>query len=357
MKIRDVRPMSKDSPNAASPSPARQRRSSDQVTLSQVAQAAGVSPITASRALNSPDKVSDSARLSVLQAVEKLGYVPNLVAGSLASSRSRLIAVIVPSLINSVFVEVIKGLQETLGAEGYQILLGNTDYDLDREYQLVRTFLGWSCSALVTAGLRHNKACHTLLANWDHPIMEVMELGKGMDLNVGLDHVAAGRCMAGHLIDKGYRHIVYVGARLSQDYRASMRFDGHKAVLKEKGIDAPLLELDTLGSLQAGAEGLAQVLAQYPHTQAIHFANDDLAAGALLAAQRQGLNVPGDIAIAGFNGLPLGQHVTPQLTTILSPREEMGRLAAKELIRRLSGKNVYRRQHDVGFTLQTGGST
>lgn len=93
---------------------------------------------------------------------------------------------IVPSLINSVFVEVIKGLQETLEAEGYQILLGNTDYDLDREYQLVRTFLGWSCSALVTAGLRHNKACHTLLANWDHPIMEVMELGKGMDLNVGL---------------------------------------------------------------------------------------------------------------------------------------------------------------------------
>ena len=131
--------MSKDSPTTA-----RQRRSSDQVTLSQVAQLAGVSPITASRALNYPDKVSDSARRSVLQAVESLGYVPNLVAGSLASSRSRLIAVIVPSLINSVFVEVIKGLQETLEAEGYQILLGNTDYDLDREYQLVRTFLGLS---------------------------------------------------------------------------------------------------------------------------------------------------------------------------------------------------------------------
>ena len=93
-----------------------------------------------------------------------------------------------PSLINSVFVEVVKGLQETLKAQGYQILLGNTDYDLDREYQLVRTFLGWSCSALVTAGLRHNNACRTLLANWGHPIMEVMELGKGIDLNVGLDH-------------------------------------------------------------------------------------------------------------------------------------------------------------------------
>lgn len=344
--------MSKDLPAAN-----KSRRRSDQITLSQVAQAAGVSPITASRALNHPDKVSDSTRQSVLESVERLGYVPNLVAGSLASSRSRLIAVIVPSLINSVFVEVIKGLQETLEAQGYQILLGNTDYDLDREYQLVRTFLGWSCSALVTAGLRHNDACHTLLANCGHPIMEVMELGNGIDLNVGLDHVAAGRCMASHLVDKGYQRMVYVGARLSHDYRAGMRYEGHKAVLKAKGLEAPLLELDTLGSLQAGAESLAQVLQDYPATQAIHFANDDLAAGALLAAQRQGLTVPDDIAIAGFNGLPLGQHITPKLTTILSPREDMGRLAAQELIRRLSGKSVYRRQHDVSFTLQVGEST
>lgn len=344
--------MSKDLPAAT-----KSRRRSDQITLSQVAQAAGVSPMTASRALNHPDKVSDSTRQSVLESVERLGYVPNLVAGSLASSRSRLVAVIVPSLINSVFVEVIKGLQETLEAQGYQILLGNTDYDLDREYQLVRTFLGWSCSALVTAGLRHNEACHTLLVNCGHPIMEVMELGNGIDLNVGLDHVAAGRCMASHLVDRNYQRIVYVGARLSHDYRAGMRYEGHKAVLKAKGLEAPLLELDTLGSLQAGAESLAQVLQDYPATQAIHFANDDLAAGALLAAQRQGLKVPGDIAIAGFNGLPLGQHITPKLTTILSPREDMGRLAAQELIRRLSGKSVYRRQHDVSFTLQLGKST
>tara|TARA_Y100000588_G_C14161124_1_gene884860 strand:+ start:365 stop:1399 length:1035 start_codon:yes stop_codon:yes gene_type:complete len=344
--------MSRDFSHAA-----KQRRRSDQVTLSQVAEAAGVSPITASRALNRPEKVSERTRNSVLKAVEQLGYVPNLVAGSLASSRSKLIAVIVPSLINTVFVEVIKGLQETLEAEGYQILLGNTDYDLDREYQLVRTFLGWSCSALITAGLRHNQACQTLLNNWEHPIMEVMELGQGMDLNVGLDHVAAGRCMAKHLVDKGYRHIVYVGARMAQDYRAGMRYEGHQEMLQSNKIETPLIELDTLGSLQAGADSLTQVLTHYPHTQAIHFANDDLAAGALLAAQRQGLSVPNDIAIAGFNGLPLGQHVTPQLTTILSPREEMGRLAAKELIRRLSGKNVYRRQHDVGFTLQVGGST
>ncbi|WNL41822.1 LacI family DNA-binding transcriptional regulator [Halomonas sp. PAMB 3264] len=335
----------------------KSRRRSNQVTLGQVAKAAGVSPMTVSRALNHPDKVSDQTRHNVLESVKRLGYVPNLVAGSLASSRSSLIAVIVPSLSNSVFVEVIKGLQDTLENEGYQLLLGNTDYDLDREYELVRTFMGWSCSALIMAGLRHSEACHTLLANARQPIMEVMELGASLDLNVGLDHTAAGRCMAHHLVDRGYRHIVYVGARLSDDYRALMRYQGHREILERSGLEAPLVELETLGSLEAGALGLARVLSEYPATQAIHFANDDLGAGALLAAQRQGLRVPEDIAIAGFNGLALGQHITPRLTTIVSPRQAMGRLAGQELIRRLTGQRVHRKRHDVGFTLQPGEST
>lgn len=337
--------------------PARRRRGSEQPTLKEVADAAGVSPITASRALNAPERVNAQTRARVLTAVERLGYVPNLVAGSLASARSRFIAVIVPSLANTVFIEVIQGLQETFEAQGYQILLGNTDYDTDREYQLIRTFLGWSCSALVTAGLRHSEACRTLLANWDKPIMEVMELGEALDLNVGLDHTEAGRCMARHLLERGHRRVLFVGARMSGDYRAAMRYAGHREVLEQAGCDAPLLELDPLGSLDAGAEGLERALAHREGISAIHFANDDLATGALLHAQRRGLSVPDDMAIAGFNGLPLGQHVTPRLTTIRSPRQHMGQLAAEEVIRRLESKRVLRRQHDVGFELLIGEST
>lgn len=335
----------------------RRRRGSSQPTLREVAAAAGVSPITASRALNTPERVNEETRKRVLEAVDQVGYVPNLVAGSLASASSRFIAVIVPSLANAVFIEVIRGLQETFEARGYQILLGNTDYDLDREYQLVRTFLGWSCSALVTAGLRHSEACLGLLGHWDKPIMEVMELGEALDLNVGLDHQEAGRCMARHLLARGHRSIVYVGACLDRDYRASMRFAGHREVLEAAGLDAPLIELDRLGSLEAGAAGLDQVLGGFPRAQAIHFANDDLATGALLHAQRLGLRPPGDIAIAGFNGLPLGQHVTPRLTTIQSPREAMGRLAAEQVLRRLDHQPVTQRQQDVGFTLMVGQST
>lgn len=339
------------------PDAQRQRRGSAQPTLQRVAEAAGVSPITVSRALNNPEQVKEATRTRVLEAVERLGYVPNLVAGSLASSRSRFIAVIVPSLANAVFIEVIKSLQATFEEQGYQILLGNTDYDTDREYQLVRTFLGWSCSALVTAGLRHNAACRHLLDNCDKPVMEVMELGDAVDLNVGLDHREAGRCMARHLLARGYRSIVYVGACLDRDYRAGFRYAGHREVLEPAGRDAPLVELPTFGGLDAGAGALERVLAEHPGTDAIHFANDDLATGALLHAHRLGWRVPQDIAIAGFNGLPLGQHVTPRLTTILSPRETMGRLAAQQVLRRLEGKGIIRRRQDVGFTLMQGEST
>ncbi|TLF52267.1 LacI family DNA-binding transcriptional regulator [Halomonas urmiana] len=339
------------------PSRTRRRRGSAHPTLKDVAEAAGVSSITASRALNTPERVNEETRKRVLQAVDRVGYVPNLIAGSLASASSRFIAVIVPSLANTVFIEVIKGLQDTFESRGYQILLGNTDYDLQREQQLVRTFLGWSCSALVTAGLRHSEGCRTLLSNWDKPIMEVMELGKAQDLNVGLDHEEAGRCMARHLLERGYRSIVYVGACMDRDYRAGMRFAGHCQVLEGAGLEAPLIELDQLGSLAAGAAGLDRVREAFPSARAIHFANDDLATGALLHAQRLGLRVPVDMAIAGFNGLPLGQHVTPRLTTIQSPRETMGRLAAEEILRRLDGKRVTRRQQDVGFQLLGGQST
>ena len=339
------------------PSRTRRRRGSAQPTLKEVAAAAGVSSITASRALNAPERVNEETRKRVLEAVDRVGYVPNLVAGSLASARSRFIAVIVPSLANAVFIEVIKGLQDTFEARGYQILLGNTDYDLQREHQLVRTFLGWSCSALVTAGLRHSEGCSALLSNWDKPIMEVMELGEALDLNVGLDHEEAGRCMARHLLERGYSSIVYVGACMDRDYRAHMRFWGHRQALDAAGLAAPLIELDRLGSLQAGAAGLDRALEDFPDAQAIHFANDDLATGALLHAQRLGLRVPEDIAIAGFNGLPLGQHVTPRLTTIQSPREAMGRQAAEQILRRLDGKRVTRRQQDVGFELLVGQST
>ncbi len=143
--------------------PKRPRKGSMQPTIADVAREAEVSAITVSRVLNAPASVRAKTRARVEAAIDKVGYVRNMLAGSLASANSRFIAVVVPSLSNIVFIEVIKGLQSEFEKHGYQILLGNTDYDLERECQLVRTFLGWSSSALVISGLRHNDACQRIL--------------------------------------------------------------------------------------------------------------------------------------------------------------------------------------------------
>ncbi len=173
------------------------------VTLSDVATAAGVAPITVSRALNAPDTVSEALRERIGAAVAALGYVPNRMAGALASARTRVVPVIVPSLSNVVFVEVIAGIQETVEAAGYQILLGSTDYDLAREAALVATLLGWAPPGVLLAGLRHLPRTVELLRTAAVPVVEFMEYGpRCIDMNVGLSHVRAGAAMAAHLLEQ-----------------------------------------------------------------------------------------------------------------------------------------------------------
>ncbi|WP_273429001.1 substrate-binding domain-containing protein [Marinobacter sp.] len=189
-----------------------------------------------------------------------------------------------------------------------------------------------------------------------NPIAEIMELGEAVDINVGLDHPEAGRCMARHLLSCGYQNIVYVAAQMANDYRARLRYEGHREILEAAGLEAPLIEMDQLGQFETGAKALDKVKAILPEADAIHFANDDLATGAILHAQRRGIRVPEDIAIAGFNGLPIGQHISPNLTTICSPRESIGRLSARAIIARLEGKPLTASSHDVGFELHVGES-
>mgnify|MGYP003853491897 CR=1 FL=1 len=337
----------------------RRRKGLQSPTLSDVAKEAGVSSITVSRALSNPDSVRDSTRERVEAAIERVGYVRNMVAGSLASASSHFIPVIVPSLSNVVFIEVIQGLQSTFESHGYQILLGNTDYSMKREEELIRTFLGWSPTALVTTGLRHQPSLAALLRRYRRPLVEIMEFaapGEALDLNVGMSHYGAGRCMAEHLIAQGYRQVVFAGTQMDGNYRAMQRYDGHRDRLERADMEAPLLAWESPSHFDVGARALDAVLDRYPRCDAIHFADDVMACGALLHASREGLRVPQDIAIAGFTGLPFGQSLTPRLTTVASPREAIGRLAATQIIDRLEGREPQRRRIDVGFELIRGES-
>lgn len=334
------------------------------VTLTEVAAAAGVAPITVSRALNNPDTVSEALRGRITKAVETLGYVPNRMAGALASARTRAIPVIVPSLSNVVFIEVIEGIQETVEAQGYQMLLGSAGYDLEREAALVSTLLGWAPPGVLLSGLRHLPRTETLLRNARIPIVEFMEHGRAcIDMNVGLSHFRAGAAMADHLLERGYRRIGYVGLRMEGDYRARQRYDG----LRRRAAaipDAETVLFDEAqcggrfgGGQQAGWTALPTILAARPDLDALFFANDQMALGALLRARRDGIDVPGRVAIAGFNGLPVGALTTPALTSIVSPRKQIGNAAAAMLLAAINGAPPRRRRVDVGFTLAVRDST
>lgn len=329
------------------------------ITLKHVAALAGVSPITVSRALNKPDTVSAKLRDKIQRAVEELGYVQNHVAGALASAGSNVIPVVVPSLSNTVFIEVVAGIQEVAQKAGYQLMLGNTEYDLEREHELISTFLGWSPPGLIVAGMRHLERTRSLLKRWGRPVVETMEYGaQPLDMNVGLSHYQAGEVMARHLVERGYRQIAFVGCELKADYRAWQRYRGMDRVLARSALTrrAPIA-LEQASSAMLGGDALLHALTLYPELDAIFFANDDLAVGAILRAQREGIVVPGRVAIAGFNGLGLAELVQPALTTIVSPRLEIGRIAAQQLLDQLNGRPPRRRRVDVSFELAARQST
>jgi len=342
--------MAKEKP---SPRGRRRHHGDNRVTIDDVAKEAGVAPITVSRALNTPDKVSSKLRARVDQAVTSLGYVPNLIAGGLASAGTRVIPVVVPSLSILTFIEVVHGIQQTLEDAGYQVLLGSTDFDLDRETSLIDSVLGYSPSGVILTGLKHNDSTVQRLKTWGRPVVEIMELGLPcIDMNVGVDNARAGACMAQHLLDRGYRRIAFLGVGMARDYRARQRFEGHREVLAAAGVESDLLfTSEEPSSYAAGRRVFLEALAARPDLDALHFANDNLAAGAILEANRQGIRVPEDIAIGSYLGLSLGEHLSPTLTTVSVPRFEMGVEAAKLLLERLEGRPPSQPRVDIGYRL------
>ncbi len=314
--------------------------------------------MTASRVLNDPSKVKPETRESVLTAMETLNYVPNRVAGGLSSNTSRLLPLVVPSLSNTVLIDVVRGAQEAIEEAGYQMLLGNLEYDVDKETETVAALLSWSPDAFILSGVEHTHRTYELLGQANIPIVEIMDLtSTPMDVNIGFSHEAAGHDMGTYLIGRGYRSFVFAGVELDHDLRAMKRYKGFRKSLLESGFDEPpLVRLQGHFGPRAGAEGLERILEEFSKTDCIYFANDDLAVGALMTCQRLGLKVPEQIAIAGFNGLQIGQVTYPKITTTLTPRLEIGRLAAEYALRRIKGEMLEESVVDVGVEIIPGES-
>ena len=333
-------------------------RATGRVTLADVARLAGVSPITVSRALRGERAVDAKLVARVQAAAKELGYVPDPAARALASRHSAQVVTLVPLLSNALFVDVLDAVQRALRPAGYQMLMGVTHYDANEEEYLLRELLQHRPAGLLVTGFERNQATRQMMANSGVPCVHLMELSDTDGIySVGFSQTEAGADMTRHLLERGRRRIAFAGAQL--DPRTLQRLDGWRAALKEAQLfDTQLEWLNPApSSMRLGGEMLAQILQAQPDVDAIFFCNDDLAQGALLAALRLGIEVPAQVAIAGFNDLTGSDQMLPALTTVHTPRSEIGSAAAAMLVLLMNGEKVTSPCIDLGYQLVVRAST
>lgn len=321
-------------------------------TLHEVARAAGVSLITASRALSNPGVVSAKTIARVQQAVEATGYIPNLLAGGLKSKRSRMVAGIVPALSVSQFLPTVQALTDALAGEGYQLLLGQTGYDHAREDLVLNTMVSRQPDGIVFTGLVHSQRARDMLRRAAIPVVETWDLSDTpVDMLVGFSHLAVGRAVAAYFQAKGWQH---VAVATGDDPRAMQRRAGFMEAL---GREVPTAFVPAPSSLERGRHALVELLQQEPRLQAVSCSSDTLAQGVLVEAQARGLRVPQDLAICGFGNADFAAHLLPSMTTVLIDGPEIGRLAAGMVLARCRGEGVEQPVVDVGFRIVERGST
>ncbi|MFT7510657.1 MAG: LacI family gluconate utilization system Gnt-I transcriptional repressor [Sulfitobacter sp.] len=307
------------------------------LTLRDVSEAAGVSEMTVSRVLRNRGDVSAATRERVLETAREMGYVPNKIAGALASSRVNLVAVVIPSISNMVFPDVMAGISDALDETPLQPVVGLTSYKPEKEQKVLYEMLSWRPSGVILAGLEHTEASRAMLAASGIPVIEIMDTdGDPVDCAVGISHRGAAQVMADAIVDAGYRKIGFVGTSLGMDHRARKRFEGFVAQLGKRGLELADREFYEGGSGMAkGRELTAAMLARSPDLDFIYYSNDVVGAGGMLYCVEKGFDIPGKLGLAGFNGVDILGGQPMRLATIDSCRAEIGKLAAGLVLSRM----------------------
>lgn len=325
--------------------------------MDDVADKAGVSQMTVSRVLNGKGYISEDVRSRVNIAAAEIGYVQNRLARGLRSEKTPLIAVVLPTLGNSVFNDVLSGITDALTLEGCRPVFGVTEYSEDKENALVRDLLSWRPSGIVLAGLEHSIITRQAISAAGVKVAEIMDIdGEPISAAFGLSQIAAGQTTAKHMLAMGHRRFVYAGSHSGRDLRAGKRLEGFRQTLRE--ANATLISEDISpepSSMVEGRRMTADILSRPDRPDAIYYSNDDLATGGIMHCLSEGIKMPDDIALAGFNGLPFLDALPVRLTTIETPRYEMGREAGKFISSpsdELADNNV--RTLDLGFNLIVG---
>jgi LacI family gluconate utilization system Gnt-I transcriptional repressor len=321
--------------------------------MRDIGDVAGVAPITVSRALRGDAAVLPATREAILKAARKLGYIQNHAARALSKRGSKLIALIVPNVSNSVFAETIDGLTDCLNATGFSLGIGYSGYSKENEERLVRALLGYHPDGIILTGFTHTRETRALLRQAGVPVVEMWNVGeKAIDMAVGFSNFEAARAMTSYLIGRGYARIHYAGGTQRDNDRTRSREAGFRRAMADAGRP---VEADGVTCLPFEFESGCALARAFAETRrrpdAMFIASDIIASGFALECRRLGVRIPDDVAVAGFDNTELSGIMDPPLTTVHVPRREIGEVAGRMLIERLQNGRVAPRERDLGFRI------
>ncbi|BEL95492.1 MULTISPECIES: LacI family DNA-binding transcriptional regulator [Serratia] len=321
------------------------------VTLQDIAQLAGVTKMTVSRFLRTPDKVAADTAERIAQVMRELNITD---ADTAQAGRKPRIGVLIPSFNNQIFADLLAGIESVTQARGYQTLVVNYDYSPQREEEQIAQLLAYPIAGLILTDSAHTLRAETYLAAAKIPIAQVMDLDAPPGrIAVGFDNEQAGYDMTAALLASGKRHIVYFGAM--SDARDIKRYQGYCRAMAAQGQTPRQITPHRVSSVSIGADMLTMARERYPQLDGILCTNDDLAVGVLQACLRLGVRVPQEVALSGFHGLDIGQATTPGIASVITPRFEMGKAASELLLQRIAGEPCAERL-DLHYRLSLGGT-
>ncbi|MGG7517266.1 LacI family DNA-binding transcriptional regulator [Allorhizobium undicola] len=333
------------------------RKTSSKITLTEVAQKVGVSPITVSRALNKPEKVSPHLRETILKAVEETGYVPDFAARALASRHSNLVGVLTSLLGSSVFPPVMRGLEDRAHGTGIRLQYANTRYDPKEEIYQLKQFCGQNPTGILIGGVQLDPVVLDILRQTTCPVVQFIDISlPPVDMAVGINNAAAGVAAVEHLRQQGYRRIAFIASRL--DIPVRMRLSGFQTRLEEEGLyrEDLVVMIGAESGVAAAGPVLDQLYAIEPELDAIFCATDEIATGFLFECQRRGIAVPDRLGICGFTDLEFAAYTVPSLTSIRTPLYALGYKGLDMVLRAREGR-VSEKVVDMGFELVARDST
>jgi LacI family transcriptional regulator len=315
---------------------------SNNPTLDDVARHAAVSSATVSRFLNNPEVVSERSKRKIEESIKLLNYVPHAAARTLASKRSRMIGVVVPSLDDALFGYFLELFQSRISAEGYTTVVASSNYSTEKESIQITQMVSHGVDALLLVGLSRDESIYSLLNNKNIPYVITWATDDmGKHPCVGFSNHDAAVKMTEYLMDLGHRQFAMISGILKNNDRASSRLQGVRDALARRGLSLPdELVIERPFGVEHGQEAFRALMSRSPRPTAIVCGSDPLAYGAAFESKVLGVDVPQDVSLTGFDDTWLAAHLTPPLTTLRTPQQQMSLLSAEYLISKLNGEDV-----------------